>query len=244
MGEFYIDTSSFFYKLFPDFANTKNDHKSARAALARGTLEHYNIPLAKPESAHVTQLVERKSRFLTQCIHAGSPEQARAFVERVRREHADASHNCWAFVAGAPGDTARVGSSDDGEPHGTAGRPMLHILLHSGIGEICAVVSRWFGGIKLGTGGLVRAYQEAVAQNLATLPHTPKLEFAKMLIELDYGPAESLRREMQSLGAKIENEEYSHNVRLTLSLPASRRADLARRLSQIGNGRAQCLEIK
>lgn len=205
-------------------------------------MEHYNIPLAKPDDPHSSSLVERRSRFLTRCVHADSPEKARAFVDRIRREQPDASHNCWAFVAGPPGDTARIGSSDDGEPHGTAGRPMLQVLLHSGIGEICAVVSRWFGGIKLGTGGLVRAYQEAVAQNLATLPLVPRLELARIMVELDYSHADSLRRALPHYEAEIENEHYSHRVRLTLSLPAGRRTELLSRLSQVSNGSALLLE--
>ena len=89
-------------------------------------------------------------------------EAARAFVEQIRTKHADATHNCWAFVTGAPGHSGQVGFSDDGEPHGTAGRPMLQVLLHCGVGEITMVVTRWFGGVKLGTGGLVRAYQDSV----------------------------------------------------------------------------------
>ncbi|MFQ8890076.1 MAG: IMPACT family protein [Bilophila wadsworthia] len=97
----------------------------------------------------------------------------------------DATHNCWAYAAGAPGQTSKVGYSDDGEPHGTAGRPMLTMLLHGGVGELSAVVTRYFGGIKLGTGGLVRAYQGMVKLGLETLPTREHMIPARVEVVLD-----------------------------------------------------------
>ena len=97
-------------------------------------------------------------------------EASEAFLEKIRREFSDARHNCYAFNAGRGGETAFAGCSDDGEPKGTAGRPMLNVLVHSQIGEITVVVTRYFGGILLGTGGLVRAYQDSVKEALAKLP--------------------------------------------------------------------------
>ncbi len=109
-----------------------------------------------PAGVHRVEDVVRRSRFLTTLAHAPDPAAAQAFVEVIKREMSDATHHCWAYVAGPPGSTARVGASDAGEPRGTAGRPMLNVLLHGGIGEVVAVTSRWFGGTKLGTGGLAR----------------------------------------------------------------------------------------
>src|SRR5665811_1552158 len=114
----------------------------------------YPIPAGR---ARVEDIILR-SRFITTAGPASGSEEARAFVAAVRSEFADASHNCYAFVAGPPGSSAQVGMSDDGEPGGTAGRPMLAALLGCGIGDIVVVVSRYFGGTLLGTGGLVRAY--------------------------------------------------------------------------------------
>ena len=108
----------------------------------------------------------KRSRFIVTVGRAASPEAAHAFIEKIREEHSQATHNCWAFNAGEPGSTAQVGASDDGEPKGTAGRPMLTAVLHSGIGEVVVVVTRYFGGILLGTGGLVRAYTQAVKEGL------------------------------------------------------------------------------
>ena len=104
--------------------------------------DNYPIPLAGASAPHTASLLIKRSRFLTQIARTGTPEEARAFIERIRSLNTDATHNCWAFVAGPPGSTARIGCNDDGEPHGTAGRPMLQILLHSGVGQICAVVTR------------------------------------------------------------------------------------------------------
>lgn len=109
----------------------------------------------------------RKSRFLVTLAHTPDQSFAEAFVSAIRHEFSDATHNCWAWQPGPYGDTSLVLMSDDGEPQGTAGRPMLNILLHSGVGEISAVVTRYFGG-QLGSGGLVRAYSSVVALALAT----------------------------------------------------------------------------
>ena len=149
--------------------------------------DNYPIPLAGASAPHTASLLIKRSRFLTQIARTGTPEEARAFIERIRSLNTDATHNCWAFVAGPPGSTARIGCNDDGEPHGTAGRPMLQILLHSGVGQICAVVTRWFGGIKLGTGGLVRAYQDSVSNCLASLPTEILIPSVTLSLRMGYG---------------------------------------------------------
>src|SRR5690606_17190774 len=123
-----------------------------------------------PAATHRTEQTIQRSRFIATLAHAPTVDAARARIDDVRAGFPDATHNCWAFLAGPPGSTAHVGFSDAGEPHGTAGRPMLDVLLHSGIGEVAAVVTRYYGGVKLGKGGLVRAYGGAVQHALATLP--------------------------------------------------------------------------
>ena len=128
----------------------------------------YFIPDLAPEDLHRCEEIVRRSRFIVSLAHTPTPEAAKSFIERIKQEFPDATHNCWAYAAGAPGQTSKVGYSDDGEPHGTAGRPMLTMLLHGGVGELSAVVTRYFGGIKLGTGGLVRAYQGMVKLGLET----------------------------------------------------------------------------
>src|SRR5690625_3641612 len=129
-----------------------------------------------PARTHRVEQEIQRSRFITTVAHAPTIEEARAFIDSIREEFPDATHNCWAFAAGPPGDTAAIGMSDDGEPHGTAGRPMLTALLHGGVGEIAAVVTRYFGGTKLGTGGLVRAYTSSVQQALESLPTRERVD--------------------------------------------------------------------
>jgi Uncharacterized protein family UPF0029 len=126
-----------------------------------------------PAQQHRVEQVIDRSRFICTVARVQSSEEAQAFIKTMNAEFPDATHNCWAYVVGAPGSTDRVGMSDDGEPHGTAGRPMLTVLLHSGVGEIAAVVTRYYGGTKLGTGGLVKAYSGAVQEALAGMPRPP-----------------------------------------------------------------------
>lgn len=161
----------------------------------------------------------KRSRFITTLAHAESREQALAFVESIRREFPDATHHCWAYAAGPPGDTARVGQSDDGEPHGTAGRPMLNQLLYSGVGEIVAVTARYFGGVKLGTGGLTRAYQNGVKEALALLPTVEKQSLCRAMAEVDYPHLDRFYRLLPRFQARVSKEEFGVKALFTVELP-------------------------
>ena len=164
----------------------------------------------------------KRSRFITTLARADSRERALALVECVRREFPDARHHCWAYAAGKPGDTARVGQSDDGEPHGTAGRPMLTQLLYGGVGELAAVTTRYFGGIKLGTGGLTRAYQNGVKEALALLPVMEKQVLVQALAEVDYAHADRFYRLLPRFQARVVEEEFGARALFTLEMPANR----------------------
>ena len=203
-------------------------------------MSRYAVPAATPDQPHCTEMIIRRSRFLALCAHTPGPVAARAFVEEIRRRHADATHNCWAYAAGAPGHTAQIGSSDDGEPHGTAGRPMLQVMLHSGVGELCVVVSRWFGGVKLGTGGLVRAYQDSVRECLASLPVRQRVPECSLQLALGYAHVDALRRMLPTFEARLESEEYLADARLQLRLPQEHVAAFTVALAGISNGAAQC----
>ena len=152
--------------------------------------------------------------------HAPDADAAHAFVDRIRAEFPDATHHCWAFVAGPPGSTTHVGMSDDGEPHGTAGRPMLTTLLHSGIGEIVAVCARYFGGVKLGTGGLSRAYSGGTKLVLETLPTEEKVDRVSVDLRLKYTDVDALQRLMADLDIVIEAETYETDVCYRCSVPS------------------------
>ena len=123
----------------------------------------------RPATHHSTELEIRKSRFICDIQPVSDREEALRFIESVRACHPKANHHCWGYIAGAPNDPHQWNCSDDGEPKGTAGQPMLNVLRHSHLGNICAVVTRYFGGIKLGTGGLARAYSQSVQEALQTV---------------------------------------------------------------------------
>ena len=145
-------------------------------------MESWLIP-----AAPVTVVEEiKKSRFITMLAHTDGVEAAKAFVESVRAEHPDARHHCVAWVAGAPDDSQQLGFSDDGEPAGTAGKPMLAQLMGSGVGEITAVVVRYYGGILLGTGGLVKAYGGGVNQALRQLTTQRKTPLTEYTLQCEY----------------------------------------------------------
>lgn len=132
-----------------------------------------------------------------------------------------------------------AGSSDDGEPHGTAGRPILQVLLGSQFGEICMVVSRWFGGVKLGTGGLVRAYQQAARENLETLPGREQRPCDFLNIKLDYGHVAGLKNFIHNADAVIESESYGEKVDMLLKVPRDRLNFFLREMDALTGGTAR-----
>ena len=198
----------------------------------------YHVPDLPPGGFHRTEETIRRSRFIVTVGRAASPEAAHAFVERIRAEHAQATHNCWAFNAGEPGSTARVGASDDGEPKGTAGRPMLTSVLHSGVGEVVVVVTRYFGGILLGTGGLVRAYQGMAKLGLETVPTRCREVLVRYVVSMDPmfdGPFQNLARQ---LGAEIVSSDYRFDASYELLVPETAAGRLEEELARITAGEA------
>lgn len=160
-------------------------------------------PYLIPAEAIIFEEEIKKSHFITYLAHTPSIEEAKAFVDSIKAKHADARHNCWAFVAGRPEDSMKWGFSDDGEPSGTAGKPILAQLTGSGVGEIAAVVTRYYGGIRLGTGGLVKAYGGGVQQALKLLPTLEKKITVQLLVEVDYSLI-SLTQSIMSLYSATE----------------------------------------
>jgi uncharacterized YigZ family protein len=175
-----------------------------------------------PAGEHRTREEISRSRFLTTLAPAATIEEAQAFVARMRAEFPDATHNCWAYVVGAPGSTGRVGMSDDGEPHGTAGRPMLTALLHSGVGDVAAVVTRYYGGTKLGTGGLVRAYGGCVQRALETLPRAERVSWVPCVVTIGYGDVTVVQQLIAAHEGRLAGEDYAAAVTYRLELPDSR----------------------
>ncbi|NVJ14884.1 YigZ family protein [Myxococcus sp. AM010] len=189
-----------------------------------------------PAGLHRVEQDIQKSRFITTAAHTPTVEEAKAFIARVREEFVDATHNCWAFVVGPPGSTAQVGMSDDGEPHGTAGRPMLTALLHGGVGDVAMVVTRYFGGTLLGKGGLVRAYTAGVQQALESLPTTERVRKTRLAVEVEYPHVDGLRRLLPSYEAQVLAEEYSATVGYRLELPVAQVEALRTALNDLTMG--------
>lgn len=189
-----------------------------------------------PAQVHRVEEEIDRSRFITTVAHTPAVEQAREFIAAQRVEFGDASHNCWAYVIGSPGSTAQMGYSDDGEPHGTAGKPMATVLLHSGVGDITAVVTRYFGGILLGKGGLVRAYSGGVKLALETLPLAQHVPTVGLLVVLDYGSVAPMQRLLPVFEAQVVAEDYGADVTYRLRLPEERARDLERALIDLTGG--------
>lgn len=198
--------------------------------------EHYQVPDLKPGERHRAEETIRRSRFIVTMARVASNEEAKAFIDEVRAEHAHATHNCWAYVAGAPGDTARIGASDDGEPKGTAGRPMLTALLHSGVGEIAAVVTRYFGGILLGTGGLVRAYQGSVKLGLESLPVKTREKMARYVVSVEPAQAPQIEHIIALAGGRILTTDFRFDASYEAQIPVEAADAFEARIAQATSG--------
>jgi len=189
-----------------------------------------------PAKLHRTEETIKRSRFIATVAHAFTEEDAKAFISIIKNEFPDATHNCWAYVAGPPGDTARIGMSDDGEPHGTAGKPILTVLLHSEIGEIVAVVTRYFGGTKLGTGGLVRAYSGSVKNALAGLSIKEKRDVITLTAILDYSKIIAVRQMIESFNSEIIEAKYEADVSFKIELPKNDKDSFIHAITDLTGG--------
>ena len=179
--------------------------------------ESVGYPIPKQRVRQETEI--RKSRFITTLAPVTDASQVQTFLNDIKQEFPDASHLCWAFLLGRPKSSAHVGMSDDGEPKGTAGRPMLTVLLHADVGDIMVIVTRYFGGTKLGTGGLQRAYSDCVKQILADLETTQRVNYCSIHLQLDYADFDPLQRQLNQLQALIGTANYTERVALTIRLP-------------------------
>ena len=180
-----------------------------------------------------------RSRFITTIRAIADPEEAQDFVAAIKAEFPDANHNCWAYLAGPPGGSDRIGLSDDGEPHGCAGRPMLTCLQHSGLGDVAVVVTRYFGGIKLGKGGMVKAYTAAVQTALERMPRGEKVAWRERTACFDYALFTPFERMLPDFEAEILATDYAEKIRVRLRLPEEREADFVRVFTDLSAGRGE-----
>lgn len=189
------------------------------------------LTLKKPVSA---RLEIKKSEFIAYAYPVNSREQAMFHVEQLREQYADARHWCWAYIIGDPDNTTSAGFDDDGEPNGTAGRPILNVLQHKSIGNIIIIVVRYFGGIKLGAGGLTRAYAgsaQAAVDQMVLLPFVP---MTQLQILAEFATEAQCRYVVENLNGSIDEVAYSKQVTLTVTIAEANIDHLKTELAMAG----------
>lgn len=194
------------------------------------------------EQGAEAELVEKKSRFIATVRPAASEAEAEAFIEEMKKKYYDARHNCSAFVIGSKAQITR--SSDDGEPGGTAGRPMLEALLGSGIRNAAAVVTRYFGGTLLGTGGLVRAYSGVLKEALEKCVTSRQRFGVRFRIKTDYNSVGKIQYLLAGRGINIEESVYAQDVELTVISPIGEYESLCKEITEATSARAALTELE
>ncbi len=192
-----------------------------------------------PGTRHRAEQTIDRSRFICTVQRASSASDAQEFLREMNDEFADATHNCWAYLIGPPGSTGRSGMSDAGEPHGTAGRPMLTVLQHSGIGDIAAIVTRYYGGTNLGTGGLVKAYGGTVQLALATMSRVDRIDYTEMLVVVGYESISAVQQLLPRFESMSVGEDYGEKANFRLRVPVANVDMLREALLDATSGRAE-----
>lgn len=182
------------------------------------------------------EIVEKKSRFIATIRLVETEEEALAFIEEMRKKYWNATHNCFAYTIGERQEIVRAG--DDGEPGGTAGRPMLDVLLGEGLHNTAAVVTRYFGGTLLGTGGLVRAYSSAVQAGLSSSTIIEKQYGTMLEIQTDYNGIGKIQYFLGQRKIPIMDSQYTDQVAITILAPQSQIPALKAEITEATNGRA------
>ena len=193
---------------------------------------HYTL-----SSAAHSDFVIKKSRFIGLITPVSGREEAQKIVHEIWQQHPSATHVCWALLAG--GHSAAV---DDGEPGGTAGRPMLEVLRHHDLEGVLAVAIRYYGGIPLGAGGLVRAYTDTVVQALAKAEKIPLRKKVQLSFQVQYALEGSIRRLCQQLSAELIQVEHFDYVSFTVELAQDQQAELEKQVNEISQGKAVWVE--
>ena len=196
----------------------------------------YNIPDLRPGEVFRVEQTIKRSRFIASVGHTPGVEEAKAFIEQIKAEFEDARHNCWAYCAGAAGSTDRIGASDDGEPHGTAGRPMLTAVTHSGIGEVTVVVTRYFGGILLGTGGLVKAYQSSVKMALEGVPTRVRTKTKRIKFSVEHRFVNQVLRKIEAVNGRILEKNFDMGADFDVEIPEDLAETCAKELEELTRG--------
>lgn len=183
----------------------------------------------------VTARIEiKKSDFIAYAYSVTSREQAMTYVEQLKNQYPDARHHCWAYIIGDPNNTTSAGFDDDGEPSGTAGRPILNVLQHKAIGNVIIIVVRYFGGIKLGAGGLTRAYAgsaQAVIDEMKLVPYIPMVQ---VQIATDYAHEAQIRYLIGTVAGQVDDVAYTNEVMVTATMEMAKVPEFAKNLGVSG----------
>ena len=197
-------------------------------------LENWNI-ITEPGTSDVEV---KRSHFICALKRVKSEEEAREFINSVRREHFDARHNCFAMRIGRPGNVFER-SGDDGEPQGTAGKPMLEILKGRGLYDICAVVTRYFGGTLLGTGGLVRAYSDSLKEAVEASGISRVSRGLKVAVKCDYQSADRIKIYALNASIPVISEEYGEACSFTYIVAEGAEDGFLSKITELSLGRAE-----
>lgn len=200
--------------------------------------EPYRVLLSDGEG----EFIEKKSRFIATVRIVNSEEEATRFIEEMKKKYWNATHNCSAFVVGERAELTRC--SDDGEPSGTAGRPMLEVLLGEGIRNVAVVVTRYFGGILLGTGGLVRAYTQAVKEGLANCKKGVMCFGTRLSIKTSYTDIGKIQYILGQETIPIENSVYAEDVEFTILFKEDKEKELVKKITEATNAKAKISVIE
>jgi uncharacterized YigZ family protein len=169
----------------------------------------------------------KKSRFIARVVPVSGREEVKDWLARAHADHPDARHICWAYQIGQPGAAAEAAMNDDGEPSGTAGKPILGVIQHKDMGDVLVMVIRYFGGVKLGAGGLVRAYAGAAESVLSEVERVVQKPLENVRIAIGFADEQPLRHWCESNEAIIENVDYGATVKVTVQLPREKCDELA-----------------
>ena len=197
-------------------------------------MTEYFVP-TKPSEAEFT---EKRSTFIGHVWPVETEEEARAHIEEMKKKYHDARHNCWCYIV----KDGPVRYSDDGEPQGTAGQPMLGVFQKEGVTNVCCVVTRYFGGILLGAGGLVRAYTQSAKDALDAAGISVVRRWVAMEVPCGYAAFEEVRREVFHFGGVVENVDYGVDVLLSALIPEERAAQFVDHLRDASAGKIEALE--
>jgi len=196
--------------------------------------------MAKPYQIAANNIVDEtivsRSRFICFVSPCSSHEEAKGLLKECQQLHPQANHHCYAFLTGRPEDSQGYGFSDDGEPSGTAGRPMLSVLQGSDIGEVCAIVVRYFGGTKLGTGGLQRAYGGSVRQALLVLETSIKVPMVETQLTCDYGQIKDVMYFVEQAKGEIIQQDFAAQIELIIALPEEQLTKVKQQLQTLSSG--------